>query len=129
MRALAIFTLIVCINAYPFFGVSYMEKEVAEQRVCMIETQIEHLEDVRRNLLDALDASYEDLFNAGCSRARNHLKRVITKLRKSVVKVDKRIKKTRHIIKKVIKRLNPRARNEVIRNCKVERRLMHSHLF
>ncbi|EDR22365.1 hypothetical protein EDI_335210 [Entamoeba dispar SAW760] len=122
MKAVFIFALIICINAYPYFGVSAVEKEIAEQKVSMIDSRIENLEDIRRRLLDALDATYEDMFNAGCTKAKAQLKKVVQELRKKIVRVDSKISSTKSLLTKVLSGLNPRARNSVIRHCKVERR-------
>ena len=117
--------LVVCINAYPYYGISEAEKQIAEQRVSMIEARIENLEDIRRRMLDAMDATYEDMFNTGSTKAKASLKKVITQLRAKIVEVDKKIQSTTSMMGRVVEKLNPRARNSVIRHCKVERRFAH----
>ena len=124
MRAILLLLCMVVLNhAYPFYGVSHVEQEITEQRVSQIDAHIEQLEDLERHLLDSLDAAYEDIFNAGCSKAKKQLQKVIKQLRTRIIEVRKQKTKAVELMKKTLWKVNPRARNSIIRHLKIEKRL------
>ncbi|KAL7713771.1 Uncharacterized protein QTN25_008651 [Entamoeba marina] len=124
MNAVVLLLLIAMSYGYPLFGVSVYDREMTEQKAAFIESRLVYLEDVKRHLLDSLDATYEDMFNAGCATPRGQMKKMIKVLRKKIIRVDKAISKTHKMLKRSVMGVNPRARNSIIRHLKIEKRFM-----
>ncbi|KAL7718605.1 Uncharacterized protein QTN25_003972 [Entamoeba marina] len=117
MIAIVLIALFAMCNGYPYFGITAYNHDIAEQKASYIESRLQFLEDMKRQLLNSLDAAYEDMFNSGCASSQGELKKVITALRK-------RIYPHRNYLKKVLAPVNPRDRNSIIRNLKIERRFI-----